>query len=130
MPPSPSTDSIRYTETRVPLASRIGGKPLRVDPASSSGSEPALPLEALPLEAPALPALPGLALAGPLAGALLGEALAGPPLLGLALAAAVGSVPGSHVGQVPSAAREALQAGHFRPVCCCQVSRSLAIREI
>src|SRR5262245_35646548 len=40
MPPSPSTDSIRYTETRVPRPSRMGGSPLRVEVASRSGSRP------------------------------------------------------------------------------------------
>src|SRR5678816_4100273 len=75
MPPSPSTDSIRYTETRVPLASRIGGKPLRVELASSPGSEAALPLAGLRLAGPPL--------AGP---PLAGPPLAGPPLAGLPLA--------------------------------------------
>jgi hypothetical protein len=116
----------------VPLPSRIGGKPLRVEPASSSGSEAAFPLAALPLAGP-LAALPlaGLPLAGPLVGPLLGEPLAALALpAGLLPAGAVGSLPGSHAGQVPFADREALQAGHFRPVCCRQVSRSLAIRKI
>src|SRR5689334_19781990 len=104
MPPSPSTDSIRYTETRVPLPSRIGGKPLRVEPASSSGSEAAFPLAALlarlPLAGPLVAPLPGEPLAGlPLAGLpLAGLPLAGLPLAGLLLAAAVGSVPASHAG--------------------------------
>jgi hypothetical protein len=102
----------------VPLASRIGGKPLRVEAASSSGSEGGLALAGLPLAALAP------------AGLLVGTLLEGPALRGLPLAAAVGSVPGSHAGQAAPSERTALQTGHFRPVCCCQVSRSLAICEI
>jgi len=107
----------------------MGGKPLRVALASCSGSDAGLPLAGLPLAGLPLAGLPlaGLPLAGlpppgPLMGPLLAELLL--------LAAAVGSVPGSHAGQVPPAGMDVLQAGHFRQVCCCQVSRSLAIGSV